>query len=235
MASNLNMIGAMVSQLLMCALLAVPVGEKLTYKVKYGPLTAGSLTLEVAGIEEVAGESCYLLVSHLVSNPSYSSLFSLDDLIESWCRTSDFITLRTHKTVHEGRFRDDVTVDFDYEAESALYSDSTRVGLRGESRDMLSMWYYFRDVGLEMGDEFHTWSHVDKKNYNVTVSVDHEDYVETRAGEFDCLIVELSSSGPAASGKVYLSNDDRSLPVVIKTRLPLGYITASLVNIESSE
>ena len=39
---------------LVCAL---PVGERLTYRVKVGPLTAGSLVLEVAGIEEVKGES----------------------------------------------------------------------------------------------------------------------------------------------------------------------------------
>jgi hypothetical protein len=222
-------------QLILCTLMAFPVGEKLTYKVKYGPLTAGSLTLEVAGIEEVAGESCYHLVSHLVSNPSYSGLFFLDDVIESWCRTSDFVTMRTHKNVHEGKYRDEVTVDFDYGSNTASYSDSTQCHIHDDSRDMLSLWYYFRVVGLEPGDKLNTWSHVDKKNYSVSVSAEDEEHVSIRAGEYDCLVIDLNSSGPAASGKVYLSNDEESLPVIIRTRLPLGSITASLVTVEENE
>jgi len=223
------------TQLILCALMAFPVGEKLTYKVKYGPLTAGTLALEVAGIEEVAGESCYHLVSYLVSNPSYSSLFFLNDMIESWCRTSDFVTLRTHKAVHEGKYENDVTVDFDYETRRASYSDSTQCHVYDDSRDMLSLWYYFRVVGLTPGDELNTWSHVDKRNYNVSVSVEGEEHVSTRAGEFDCLVITMNSSGPAASGKIFLSNDEQSLPVIIRTRLPLGSITASLVSVEEGE
>ncbi len=221
--------------LVLCALMAFSVGEKLTYKVKYGPLTAGSLTLEVAGIEDVAGESCYHLVSHLVSNPSYSSLFFLNDMIESWCRTSDFVTLRTHKAVHEGKYQNEVTVDFDYETRMASYSDSTQCHIHDDSRDMLSLWYYFRVVGLARGDELSTWSHVDKRNYDVSVSVEDEEYVSTRAGEFDCLVIAMNSSGPAASGKIFLSNAEQSLPVIIRTRLPLGSITASLVTVEQNE
>jgi hypothetical protein len=73
---------------------------------------------------------------------------------------------------------------------------------------------------------------VDKKNYDVAMRVTGEEQVETRAGEFDCVVVDLNSSGPAASGKVCLSYDEQSLPVIIKTRLPLGYITASLTAVE---
>ena len=223
------------AQLLMYALLALPIGEKLVYKVKYGPVTAGTLTLEVAGIEEVAGESCYHLVSHLVSNPSYASLFSLNDMVESWCRVRDFVTLRTHKRVREGNYRNEMTVVFDYDNRVAEYSDETRFRVPGETRDMLSLWYYFRDIGLEPGDELRMWSHVDKKNYEVEVVVTEGGSVRTRAGEFHCLVVDMSSSGPAASGKIYLSDDDASLPVIIKTRMPLGYLSANLVSVDEGE
>jgi hypothetical protein len=225
----------MMAQLLICTMLALPVGEKLVYKVKYGPVTAGTLTLEVAGIEEVSGESCYHLVSRVVSNPSYSSLFFLNDMVESWCRVRDFVTLRTHKRVHEGNYRNEMTVVFDYESRSAEYSDETRFSVPGETRDMLSLWYYFRDIGLTPGDELLTWSHVDKKNYDVTVSVSDGEVVRTRAGEFDCIVVDMSSSGPAASGKIYLSDDDESLPVIIRTKMPLGYLSANLVSVDEGE
>lgn len=223
------------AQLILCALMAFPVGEKLTYKVKYGPLTAGSLTLEVMGIETVAGESCYHLVSHMFSNPAYSSLFYLNDTFESWCRTSDFVTMRSRKESRQVKSSTDVTADFDYATNTASYSDSTQCHVHADSRDMLSLWYYFRVAGIELGDTLNLWTHWDKKNYTVWASADGKQHVSTRAGEFDCLAIDMNSSSPAAVGKVYLSNDEESLPVIIRARMPLGYMTASLIRRDVKE
>ena len=223
------------AELMLCALMAFSVGEKLTYKVKYGPLTAATLTLEVMGTDKVGGESCYHLVSHLVSNPTYSHLFFFDDIMESWCRTSDFVTLRVHKDSRGAKSHTDVTTDFDYATNTASYSDSTQCHIHPDSRDMLSLWYYFRVVGMEMGDTLNLWSHWDKKNYSVSASADDQQHVSTPAGEFDCLVIDMNSSSPAAVGTVYLSNDEESLPVIIRTRLPLGYVTLSLTGRDANE
>jgi hypothetical protein len=216
-------------QLLLIPLLALPVGEKLGYRVKYGPLTAGTLTLEVRGEEEIAGESCYHLVSHLESNPAYAALFTLDDVIESYARTSDFVTLRSAKNIHESRYENQSSVEFDYTDNVARYSDGRHVAVPGETRDLVSLWYYFRNLRLRVGDEFVVAAHVDKKNYDVRVSVTGRKKVRTRLGTFRCQVIEMESSG-AVSGEVYLSDDRESLPVVIRTRMPLGYLTATLTS-----
>jgi hypothetical protein len=220
-----------VTYLLLAALMALPIGEKLSYRVKYGPLTAGTLTLEIAASEEIAGESCYHLVSHLRSNPAYSKLFSLDDKIESYARFEDLVTLRTVKDIHESNYRRHITADFDYENDIVTYSDTSSMMLPGESRDLLSLWYYFRDVELQPGDEFSVCSHVDKRNYDVAVSVSRRETIRTQLGAFRCLVIEMQSDGPAGNGVVYLSDDDRAVPVIIKTKLPLGYITATLTSV----
>jgi hypothetical protein len=209
---------------------ALPVGEKLTYRVKYGPLTAGTLTLQVAGVEEVAGESCYHLVSHLRSNPDYAVLFTLDDRVESYARTSDLVTLRTEKQIRESHYEASVTADFDYVGHEVRYSDGTSCRLEDESRDVLSLWYYFRTQDLEPGDEFLVPSHVDKRNHEVEVSVGGESQVRTRLGVFDCLEVEMQSTGAAGNGTILVSDDDDRVPVVIKTKMALGYITATLTS-----
>jgi hypothetical protein len=220
------------TQLMLALLMTMSVGEKLSYRVKYGPLSAGTLTLEVAGIEEVAGESCYHLVSRLRSNPSYSSLFTLNDRIESYARTSDFVTLRTVKDVHESNYHKEITADFDYASNIVTYSDTTSMVLEGECRDLVSFWYYCRSRALAPGDDFEVLSHVDKRNYVVAVNVTGRETVQTRLGSYPCLVIQMASSGPAGSGVIYLSDDDEGLPVIIKTRLPVGYITATLTGVQ---
>lgn len=214
--------------LLLTLLATLPVGEKLTYRVKYGPLTAGTLTLQVAGIEEVAGESCYHLVSHLRSNPDYAVLFTLDDVVESYARTSDLVTLRTVKQIHESKYEARISADFDYRNNLVTYSDSTKCRVDEVSRDVLSLWYYFRTLDLEPEDEFLLASHVDKKNHEVEVTVGDETGIRTRMGTFQCLKVEMQSTGAAGSGEIYVSDDEDRIPVIIKTRMALGYITATL-------
>lgn len=217
----------------MLALTALlPVGERLTYRVKYGPLTAGTLVLTVSDVEQVQGESCYRFESRLQTNPAYSALFAATYTMESYARVSDLVTLRDEKHTREPRYRADLSADFDYADRVVTYSDSTVVPLSGESRDLLSLWNYFRAVELVVGDEFCVTSHVDKRTYDVDVSVTGRERVETRAGTYDCLVVGMSSSGPAGNGTVYLSEDDQRLPVIIKTRLDFGNVTATLTSVK---
>jgi hypothetical protein len=236
-----------VIQVLLALLAAVPVGEKLTYRVTFGPLSAGTLVLQVAGIDEIRGESCYHLVSHLQSNPAYAILFSLDDTIETDARIRDFVTLRTRKHVQESRYENEVAADFDYDRMKVSYSDDTILDLCGESRDLLSLWYYYRSLDLAVGDTFSAYSHVDKRDYSAKVSVTGQGTVRTRAGMFDCLVIETASTliraatssrasgGSVGNGTVYLEQNEPRLPVLIRTRMPFGYVTASLTTIEKGE
>ncbi|MEO0108678.1 MAG: DUF3108 domain-containing protein, partial [candidate division WOR-3 bacterium] len=157
--------------LLLSLVVALPIGERLTYRVKYGPLSAGTLTLALVGIEELRGESCYHLISHLRSNPAYATLFSLNDSIESWTRISDFVTLRTRKHVREGSYECELVADFDPVAGQVSYSDSEQMTTAHDARDLLSLWYYFRTLDLSVGDDFWVTCHVDKKTYDALVSV----------------------------------------------------------------
>lgn len=214
------------------AVQALPVGEELNYRVKYGPLTAGYLTLRIAGTTEIAGESCYQLISRLSSNPAYAKLFTIDDRIESYARCADLITLRTIKDIHEANYQQYTCADFDYDERLVTYSDGSVIALPTESRDVLSLWYYFRCLILRPGDEFTAAAHIDKRNYTVTVRVRRRETVRIGLGEYRCLVIEMESSGPAASGIIYLTDDELGLPVIIKTRMPIGYITAYLVAVK---
>ncbi len=212
---------------------AFTVGEKLTYTVKYGPINAGTLTLTVAEIIPVQNENAYHFVCELKSNPSYRFLFSVDDRLDSYARERDLVTLRTEKRVSEGNYKQWVRADFDYLRGIVTYSDGSQFPLVADSRDILTLWYYFRALALNVDDRFEVISHTDKKNYDFMVKVTTVARVKTPVGPFDCLVLRPDVRAKGIFGKggeliVYLSTDSKKLPVIIKSKMFLGYLNAVL-------
>jgi hypothetical protein len=216
---------------------AFTVGEKLTYTVKYGPVTAGSLTLTVAEIVPVQNDSAYHFVCELKSNPRYRFLFSVDDRLDSYARTRDLVTLRTEKRVHEGNYQQWLGADFYYQKGIVAYSDRSEFPLLPESRDILTLWFYFRALSVKVGDLFEVISHTDKKNYAFMVKVANAERITTPLGPFNCLVLKPDVRAKGIFGKggeliVYLSTDDKKLPVIIRSKMFLGYLSATLCSIQ---
>lgn len=217
-------------------IMAFSPGEQLAYAVKYGPLTAGTLTLSVAGTVPLGPDTAYHFVCELKSNPSYRFLFSVDDRLDSFARTRDLVTLRTEKRVHEGAYRQILGADFDYGRGIVSYSDRSQYPLLPDSRDLLTLWYYFRTLPVKVGDDFDVQSHTDKKNYSFTVKVADTERVVSPAGSFRCYVLKPDVRSKGIFGKggeliVYLSADAKKLPVVIKSKMFLGYLNAVLCSI----
>jgi len=67
------------------------------------------------------------------------------------------------------------------------------------------------------------------------VKVHGREKVEVPAGKFDCVVVEpiLKSEGvfkSKGSILVYLSDDARRIPVMVKSKIPVGAVTVSLTD-----
>ena len=212
------------------------VGETLFYKVKYGPFAAGTLTLSVEKPAIIQGETCY----HFISTLRYKLLFfSGEDRFDSYSRMKDLTTLRSEKHISEPNYSKEVACDFDYDKGKIIYSDGTEFDIEPRTRDLLTLWYYFRSLNLKKGDTLWVVNHTDKKTYHLRVVVREENAVKTPLGKFDCFLVCPEVEGKGSFGKkgellVYLSKDERRLPVIIKTKMLLGYITAELYKVCST-
>lgn len=212
-------------------------GEKLVFSVQYGLITAGEATLEVRNIANIGGRPCYRIVSDARTNDFFSKFYQVRDRYESCMDTTELYTLRYEKHLREGKFKRDETVDFDQTAHRAKYKDKS-VPIPPRTQDVLSALYYVRTLPLEVGQSISIANHTDRKNYPLLVKVHGREHIKVDAGEFDCLVVEPILRGPGVftqKGRltVWLTDDERRMPVLMKSKVLVGSISVVLQQVKT--
>jgi hypothetical protein len=216
--------------LVLCLFLATfEPGERLTYDVRYGPVTLGRMELCALDPDTIDVETCYRFAANLETNRSLALVFDARYGLLSWVRPADFTTLRSYKDTEERNYEAEVQADFDYGRKVIRYSDGKTYPLAGPCRDLLTLWYFFRQAELEPGDVISLYSHVDRKDYRVKVRAARYEKVRVPAGVFRCVVVVPSTAGPL--GTVYLDEQSR-IPVVIRTRVAGMTVSALLREVE---
>ncbi|MBD3334546.1 MAG: DUF3108 domain-containing protein [Candidatus Eisenbacteria bacterium] len=213
-------------------------GEKLVFSVRFGPLRAGEATLEIREIVQHSKGPAYRLVSKAQSNSFVSSFYRVDDHVESLMDVNFLFSRYFEKHLREGQYRADRTVIMDQENHLAVYvEDSLTVEMPPRAHDILTAFYYVRTMALEVGDTLRLDSHVDHKNYPIEVFVHKRETVEVPAGTFRCFMIEprvVEGALFKQKGKlwIWLTDDPRRIPVLMKSEIPVGSIDAVLVDVE---
>ena len=208
-------------------------GERLDYGLRYGPVSIGTLTLETLPPETIGTDECWHFRAELELTRSFSRLFWANYRLESWCRVSDMVTLRSYKRTREPRYRAEWTANYDPEQSVVGYSDGKTFSIDPRARDLLSTWYYFRTLPLAARDTVSTALHVDRRNYRLVAVARATKPVTAPAGVFDCIAVVPNAGGPL--GTVYLTDDVERIPVTIRTRVGGLVVNAFLRSVSCEE
>ncbi|MHB8079717.1 MAG: DUF3108 domain-containing protein [Candidatus Krumholzibacteriia bacterium] len=208
-------------------------GERLVFSIDYGPVNAGEGTLEVRGLVMTDGHPCYLIESRAASNRFFSTFYMVRDRVVSHIDVVHLYSRYFAKRLREGDYRQNIEVRFDQEAGKAHYADGRTFDTMPGIHDVLSAFYYVRTLALEPGRTYHVETHSSRKNYPLEVIVHGRERVKVPAGEFDCLVVEPVIIGDGLfqhEGRltIWLTDDARRMPVLMKTRVKVGSIDASL-------
>lgn len=99
--------------------------------------------------------------------------------------------------------------------------------------DILSAFYALSRRNLHVGTPEYLDIFDNKKLYNTEVQVLRKERVSVPAGEFDTIVIKplLKSEGIfVRKGDMYiwLTDDDRKLPVMVKSKIKIGHFTAKL-------
>lgn len=214
---------------------AFGVGEQLHFTLKYGPITAGSATMEVASIEYVDGKACYRVISEARSNGFFSLFFRVEDRLESFIDVEGIFPWRFQKFIQEGNYRSDRWTIYDQEQHLAMTSRGDTLTVPPFVQDALSLFYFVRTQSLEMDRELMVDNHTDGKVYPLRIKVQGRGRVKVDAGTFDCIVIEplqkvaglFKEEGKL---KVWLTDDRRRMPVLMKSKVKVGSITAELTD-----
>ena len=218
------------------------VGERLSFEIKYGFVSAGTAIMGIPRTVMERGHECYHIVSLAESNSLFPVFFTVKDIAQPFLDVRELIPRRFEKRLREGEFRTQDLVLFDHDRHVALYprKKDRVVPISSGAQDILSSLYYVRMMDLEVGRSVFIENHADKKNYPLEIRVLKKERVKVPAGEFDCTVVEpvLRSAGLfSQKGRltVWLSDDEARIPVLMKSKVVIGSISAILTEVEYAD
>ena len=208
-------------------------GEKMVFSIGYGVVDAGEAIVEIIGLTEYQGNTCYQIQSKANSNRFFSSVYKVRDKIISYMDVETLYSRYFYKRLREGDYKKSVEISFDHENEVAKYADGNNYPTTFGVQDVLSAGYFVRTLDLENNTVFDFPAHSSRKTYDLKVFVRGKEKIEVEAGTFECFVVEPVMQGEGLfkhEGKltIYLSDDKYRVPILINTKVPVGSITVEL-------
>jgi hypothetical protein len=205
-------------------------GETLDYNLTWLKVTGGTARMTIGPL---AGEDdVYRITSVAKSSPGFSRFFKVRDEIETTVARDDFSTLRYVKRLDEdGDKHEEVTVIDDGVA-TRTRKKVKKVRVPRPIMDPISVIFHIRTLDLSPGKTYDFELISDGKLYTVHAKVTRREKVQTPAGTFNCVRVEpqMTSGGVEREEKLFLwyTDDERRIPVRIRTEVKVGAITATL-------
>ncbi|MGA7160131.1 MAG: DUF3108 domain-containing protein [Bacteroidota bacterium] len=214
---------------------AFSVGERLVFDVGYGFITAGEAIISIPGYDTIAAHQCYKVMFQVNSTPTFSWFFEVRDRYETYLDVDGIFPWRFEQHVKEGHYRRDFTADFDQLNHIAKTSEK-QYPIPPKVQDIMSAFFFARTLDysqMAIGDKIHLHNFFKDSTYDLDVKFMGRETIKVEAGQFKCIIIEpLAKEGGLfkSDGRVliWLSDDDRKIPVKISTKVLIGSINSEL-------
>jgi hypothetical protein len=218
------------------------VGEELRFEVRWMGLVAGNASLAVSGQLTREGHDVYHIQSLAESSPLFSLFYNVRDIGETFVDVRELYPRYFRLDQREGSRIAQRTVIFDQERGLAFYTKNQdtpqKVKVPAGVHDSLSSFYIIRTLPLRVGQSVHLHTFSNGKTYDVEVQILRRERVEAYWGTVDALVVRplmrfqeiLRQKGEVL---IWVTDDDRRLPIRMKTEIKVGSIEATLIDVKS--
>ena len=218
---------------------AFSIPERLEFDVSYAGIHAGRAVQEVSR----KGDQVHI-VSTARSADWLNIFFPVNDRIESVLiseapRSRIGVPSFFSERIHEGRTRRWKEAVFDrrkleVNTKDLLEKSETTWKITPSTYDTLSSFFYFRTIPLKVGASYFIEIFDGKKLWDTEVQVLRHEEIENSLGKFKTVVVKpiMKFEGIfARTGDMYiwLTDDERRIPVRMKSKVRIGSITATLV------
>ncbi len=214
---------------------AFDVGERLVFDVNFGFITAGEAVLEIPVMDSVAGRKCFRVEFRVNSLPSFSWIYRVEDRYVTFIDAATIAPWKFEQHVREGSYRRDFIAEFDQRKNVAKTSEGTYPVPR-YVHDILSAFYYARTIDygpLKAGDQIQLSNFSKDKALDLVVRVLGRQQLEVAAGTFNTIVIEpLVKEGGLIKSEgrivVWLTDDERKIPIRVNTKVVIGSIDTEL-------
>jgi len=210
-------------------------GETLRYAMSWKIFAGGIMTITASDEIVFEGRPAYKIELSAISNEFISNFFVVRDSITSWIDKATLQSLRYEKHSVEGKRVDDERIDFDLEEKIAT-REGRKIRFQPPVFDSLSAVYYLRTRTFQPGEPVELEVVSGKHAYRLEVDVLGMETVKTPAGTFVAQKVHpkmKKEEGLLKKGGdlwIWFASDARRTPVMIRSKLNFGTLTARLVS-----
>ena len=214
-------------------------GERISYTVRWMKIKAGQMSLEVAPMASVMGQTCWHFIMEGRSSGFVDVFYKVRDRIDAYTDMD-----MTHSVFYAKKTRGsknkDERIEFDWAQGQASYIKNgtlrKTVKIPPETFDPFSVFYFFRLKSFTPGKIIRASVSNGKKCVMGEGRVVGRETITVQGRLYDCVVVipDLKHIGGAfrhgrdASMKMWLTSDPRHIPVKIETKVKVGTITVEL-------
>ncbi|MBN2567891.1 MAG: DUF3108 domain-containing protein [Deltaproteobacteria bacterium] len=220
-------------------------GEKLVFIVTWSSMPVGQSVLEVMPNTSVNGLEAQHFVMTARTNSFADIFYKVRDRMEGFTDKGMTRSLMYRKS-GKGKSRRNVVVAFDWEARMARYFNNgekhASVKIMPGSFDPLSVFFAFRFSDLEISKEIAIPVSDGKKTVTGRAIVLEREVIDVQGHYYDTFLVQVDMNdvdgvfkkSKDASLYIWVTADDRRIPVRIKSSVIVGSFNADLLSAELS-
>ncbi len=219
-------------------------GERMVFGVRWAFIPAGEGVLEVMPMENYMGILSYHFVFTARTNEFVDLIYKVRDRVDSWVDSEMTHSIHYEKR-HRGRTKKDVTVSFDWDGLKAQYSlfdqKSEAISIKPGTFDPLSVFFAFRLYNPDTLQEIDIPVTDGKKCVPGRAKVLKREDIAVAGITYDTFLVEpelehiggVFRKSPGARLRIWVTADDRRIPVRIESKVIVGSFVAELTSYDS--
>ena len=214
------------------------VGEELTYKLKYGFVTAAEATLSVKASDlKFDNKPVYQLVALGKTSGSFDIFHKVRNRYDSFIHQTDLMPFLYTENIREGNYKRNDKARFHQEQKKVVSNKGTFIG-KEQTFDILSAYYFARSLDLnkvKTNAKFKMTYFLNDGLSDLEIFYIGKERVKTNMGYFNCLKFNPSIQAGRVfrdDSKLYLwiTDDGNRIPVKAQVEVLVGTVTMELTS-----
>ena len=218
-------------------------GERLEFSLRWTMIPAGKAVMEVMPMKTIDGAKYYHFRLTAKSNAFVDMIYKVRDCIDAYADADMTHAVRYRHQQNNGKKRRQVKVDFDWDNHLASYSDGKKnkqIEVRPGTFDPLSVFYKSRMVQFRKDGMIEFPVSDGKKCVNGLARIVKRETITTPSGTYETYLLEpdmkdvrgVFEKEKDAKVKLWVTADERRLPVKVASKVAIGSFVGELVAIK---
>ena len=211
---------------------AYRVGERLTYNVSFSQfVSAAHVELLVAGRGMFFNREGIQLRAHAETSGVVNvAVFAINNDYTTYVDPATGLPFRAQQVVREADRASDSASDYNQPAGIAALPSTAGTGVFSGTYDLVSALYRVRALPLVDGASYFITVRNAGDEYQAEVKVTGHQVIKTGVGSFSTIVTRVNVKGRHDDNlRIYFSDDERHVPVIVTAKQQGGEIRAELV------